>query len=113
MKNYTTKCTKVTLLFHDSLGVIGVDESVRRGYCQDMKDTANVDSILTLAELAGMSTGIVTTARVTHASPSVLYAHSADRDWEYKTSIAKDNGTACKDIGKWESNSFRGRALEK
>lgn len=29
-----------------------------------------------------MSTGIVTTARVTHATPAATYAKSADRDWE-------------------------------
>ncbi|KAK3747763.1 hypothetical protein QZH41_008787 [Actinostola sp. cb2023] len=63
-----------------------------------MTDATKVKSIITLAEEAGMSTGIVTTARVTHASPSVLYAHSAERNWEYSTRKAKDNATACKDI---------------
>ena len=30
----------------------------------------------------GKSTGIVTTARITHATPSAAYAHSAERNWE-------------------------------
>ena len=30
----------------------------------------------------GRSTGIISTARVTHATPAACYAHTADRDWE-------------------------------
>lgn len=30
----------------------------------------------------GKSTGFVTTARVTHASPAGTYAHVANREWE-------------------------------
>ena len=59
-------------------------------------------SILTLAENAGMSTGFVTTARATHASPSPLYAHSVSGDWESdkdKLEEAKDDATNCPDIG--------------
>ena len=41
-----------------------------------------VISALDLAELAGLSTGIVTTTRVTHATPAATYAKSADRNWE-------------------------------
>ena len=37
---------------------------------------------LELAELAGMSTGVVSTARITHATPAATYARSADRNWE-------------------------------
>ena len=29
-----------------------------------------------------MNTGLVTTARVTHATPAALYAKTANRDWE-------------------------------
>ena len=83
------------------IGVIGVDERVRRGYCLDVTSATKVKSILTLAEEAGMSTGIVTTARVTHASPSVLYAHSANRGWEGTINWAYDDGKSCKDIGKY------------
>ena len=49
-----------------------------------------------------MSTGIVTTTRVTHATPAVAYAYSADRTWEADSDIqkkAKDDGSKCKDIG--------------
>ncbi|XP_031549411.1 alkaline phosphatase-like [Actinia tenebrosa] len=82
-------------------GVIAVDETVRKGYCADMTEATKVKSILTLAEEAGMSTGIVTTTRITHASPSVLYSYSPDRNWENDMKMkskAKDDSSSCKDI---------------
>lgn len=36
-----------------------------------------------------MSTGVVTTTTVTHASPSGAYAHIADRNWENDLKIAE------------------------
>jgi len=64
-------------------GAISVDETVSR----DEKDAAviarhAVTTILEQAEAHGLSTGIVTTTRVTHATPAVNYAHTANRDWE-------------------------------
>lgn len=37
---------------------------------------------------AGKAAGLVTTTRVTHASPAGIYAHSAFRDWESDTNVA-------------------------
>lgn len=39
-------------------------------------------TILELAEDKELATGIVTTTRVTHATPAACYAHTVDRDWE-------------------------------
>ena len=39
-------------------------------------------TLLKYAEESGRSTGVVTTARLTHATPAACYAHTADRDWE-------------------------------
>ena len=39
-------------------------------------------TILELAEQAGLSTGVVSTTRITHATPAACYAHSPSRDWE-------------------------------
>lgn len=44
-----------------------------------------------------MVPGIVTTTRVTHASPAASYAHSADRKWEADTDVLKQ-GVQCEDI---------------
>ena len=40
-----------------------------------------------------MSTGIVTTARLTHATPAVNYAHISNRDWEADSNILTDLGS--------------------
>lgn len=39
-------------------------------------------TILEMAEDAGKKTGIISTARITHATPAANYAHSPNRDWE-------------------------------
>ncbi|MFA0698277.1 alkaline phosphatase, partial [Vibrio sp. 10N.222.49.C9] len=47
----------------------------------------------------GLSVGLVTTTRITHATPAAAYAHSPDRDWENDSAISnynKENG--CTDI---------------
>ena len=89
-----------------------MDETVRWGYCGTMNEKNKVSSILTLAEDAGMSTGLVTTARVTHATPSALYAHCPDRNWESDYDLnrkAKDNATNCRDIGVFCRTPFNAR----
>jgi len=64
-------------------GAISVDETVDRNE-KDATVIARhaVTTILEQAAAHGLSTGIVTTARVTHATPAVNYAHIANRDWE-------------------------------
>jgi alkaline phosphatase len=42
----------------------------------------NLTTILELAEKAGMSTGVVSTTRITHATPAAFYSHVNDRDNE-------------------------------
>ncbi|XP_033642444.1 alkaline phosphatase, tissue-nonspecific isozyme-like [Asterias rubens] len=47
----------------------------------------------------GKATGFVTTARVTHATPAALYAHSPHRDWECDSDIPqKETDIGCIDI---------------
>ncbi len=62
-------------------GVLGVDENVVRGNCASTKGIEMVTA-LELAEIAGKSTGVISTARITHATPAAAYAKSADRNWE-------------------------------
>ncbi|MGB7906029.1 MAG: alkaline phosphatase [Steroidobacteraceae bacterium] len=64
-------------------GAISVDETVNRNE-RDAAVIARhaVTTILEQAEAHGLSTGIVTTTRVTHATPAVNYAHTANREWE-------------------------------
>jgi len=39
-------------------------------------------TILELAKQHGLSAGVVTSTRITHATPAATYAHTANRDWE-------------------------------
>ena len=55
------------------------------------------DSIFEIAENAGLSTGIVSTARITHATPAATYAESANRDWEDDTEVGT---SGCRDIAR-------------
>jgi alkaline phosphatase len=57
-----------------------------------------VTSIFETAEAAGKATGIVTTTRITHATPASAYAHSVNRDWESDKDMAENVGKGCKDI---------------
>ncbi|XP_037808615.1 alkaline phosphatase [Lucilia sericata] len=64
-------------------GTLGVNGNVDMGDCQAGADRSNwVYSIAKWAQDAGKSTGVVTTTRITHASPGGVYAHIAHRDWE-------------------------------
>ncbi len=48
----------------------------------------------------GKSTGIVTTTRVTHATPAALYSHSASRYWESDDKLSSNARGLCKDIAR-------------
>ena len=54
-------------------GVIGVSEAIERGDCGTVAGNELVTA-LELAEIAGKSTGILSTARITHATPAATYA---------------------------------------
>ena len=72
-------------------GIINVSEDVLRGDCPGSQGH-ELTTALERAEASGRATGIVTTARLTHATPAGAYAKVAERDWEYE---APDG---CKDI---------------
>ncbi len=81
-------------------GVISVNQYAERGNCASTQGN-ELTTFLEQAEMAGMSTGVVTTARLTHATPAATYAHSPERNWESDdklTDEAKANG--CKDIAR-------------
>lgn len=64
-------------------GTIGVNGNVPFRDCTAGNDESNHSfSIAKWAQDAGKATGLVTTTRVTHASPAGVYAHTASRNWE-------------------------------
>jgi len=79
-------------------GMIAVDETVKRGDCVTAQQHT-VTTALELAEKAGMATGVVTTARLTHATPAASYAHSADRGFEDDSAFTEvQKAAGCRDI---------------
>jgi alkaline phosphatase len=62
-------------------GTLSVNQSIVRGNYRTVKGN-ETKTLLEMAEQAGKSTGVVTTTRVTHATPAACYSHTADRDWE-------------------------------
>lgn len=80
-------------------GTIGVNGHIKRGECNP--DQSNfVDSIAKWALDAGKGAGLVTTTRVTHASPAGVYAHVPERGWENNHELEKKcgNNTNLEDI---------------
>ncbi len=80
------------------IGVLGIGPAAEKGVCAD----ALAHPLPLLGEEVkrrGAALGIVTTTRLTHATPASVYARSADRDWEADSQIPADQRTAgCKDI---------------
>lgn len=68
-------------------GVLSVNQHVERGNCGQVQGNT-LTTILEHAEKAGKATGIVTTARLTHATPAANYAHSPERDWESDAEVS-------------------------
>ncbi|KAH8278284.1 hypothetical protein KR044_009644, partial [Drosophila immigrans] len=74
-------------------GTIGVNAQVRRGDCLALANSSNhVFSVGKWAMDAGKAAGLVTTTRVTHASPAGVYAHTADREWENNAALEEACG---------------------
>jgi alkaline phosphatase len=81
-----------------NIGVLGVGPEAIRGQCA----TGLANPLPLLGEevkAKGKALGIVSTARITHATPASVYARIADRNWEADAAIREDQkGRGCKDI---------------
>lgn len=68
-------------------GAIGVDST------RSKTDAAQgrLSSIMDWAQAEGKRTGIVTTTRITHATPAATFARIYDRDWECDTEIPQES----------------------
>ena len=93
-------------------GVISVGQQPARGDCAG----ALAAPMLTLWELAarqGLATGVVTTTRVTHATPAATFAHAPDRNWEADTDLpAEAIAAGCRDIARQLIESDIGGGLD-
>ncbi len=80
------------------IGVLGYGPGVTTGDCA----SGSGHELGLLGEEVkqrGLALGIVSTARLTHATPASVYARSVSRDWEGDTAIPEDQrGRGCSDI---------------
>lgn len=91
-----SSCTATAILtgVKNNYGTLAVTGDVNLRNCSAQQNTPKVNSIFKYAQDAGKSTGIVTTTRITHATPAAAYAQSASRYWESNENTPK----GCDDI---------------
>jgi alkaline phosphatase len=69
--------------------MLSVDHTTSRGECSASEIAKrSLPTILELAAKSGRDVGVVSTARITHATPAATYAHTAVRDWEANANIS-------------------------
>lgn len=80
-------------------GMLSVDHQTPRGECNSEVVAARaLPTLLEQAAAAGKATGVVSTARLTHATPAATYAHTPMRDWEADADLPA--GCGVKDIAR-------------
>src|SRR5690606_31472360 len=78
---------------------IGVSAEASEERCND--PAVRLDTLVELAERMQYATGIVTTARVTHATPAGAYAHTPQRFWEGDIGLDEDSlDRGCLDLAR-------------
>lgn len=78
-------------------GMLGVKPAALRGKCETAAGQ-DVPTLFEQADDAGKALGVISTARITHATPAATYAHSVDRNWEIDSELPK--GVTCHDIAR-------------
>ncbi|MGY0504558.1 alkaline phosphatase [Luteimonas sp. e5] len=92
------------------MGVLSIGQEAARGDCAAALGTPRL-TLWQLAAHAGLATGVVTTTRLTHATPGATFAHSAERNWESDADLsAAARAAGCQDIARQmiESNHGNG-----
>ncbi len=85
-------------------------EVARQEKSAERVNAYKVKTLLEQAEEKGLSTGVVSTARLTHATPAACYAHTAERDWESDAQIPADASVS--DIARQLLDFSYGNGLE-
>lgn len=80
-------------------GVLGVTAAVSFGNCATLPGN-EADTVFEFASRAGLATGLVSTARVTHATPAAAYSKAVHRNWEADSDMRGASSDTCKDIAR-------------
>jgi len=79
-------------------GVINIGPEAHRHSCEESLQHW-LEPLSIMARGRGMGVGVVTTTRLTHATPAVVYAHTPERDWESDHYLSEaDEAAGCLDI---------------
>ncbi|CAH0399763.1 unnamed protein product [Chilo suppressalis] len=89
---------------------LGLDAGARFNICATTINS-KVTSLIDWVHDAGKSSGIVTTARITHATPAALYAHAPSRYWEDDSRVPPTVRKDCKDIAYQLVENEPGRSI--
>ncbi|HEX5756803.1 MAG TPA: alkaline phosphatase, partial [Arenimonas sp.] len=82
------------------IGVVNIGQGALRGDCAASRG-AELASMIQLAASAGLGTGIVTTTRITHATPAAAFGNAADRMWESDAELTPEaTATGCRDLAR-------------
>lgn len=92
------------------IGVINTGPGQPQRTCDGIKSNT-LTPIAEYAERAGMSTGVVSTARLTHATPAAVYAVSPSRSWESDADMP-ETAIGCTDIASQILRPLGGDGLE-
>ena len=94
------------------IGVFGISANVNQNDCAAALEN-ELPTLLEEAEDRGFPTGIISTARITHATPAATYAHVPSRNWETDVvmpPLAKEAG--CRDIARQMVEFQHGDGME-
>ncbi|PNF19205.1 hypothetical protein B7P43_G09519 [Cryptotermes secundus] len=89
---------------------VGIDSEGRLNNCHSSL-SSRVPSLFNWAQEQGKATGLVSNARLTHATPAAGYAHSASRYWEDDSKMPPASRRTCKDIARQLVEDQPGRSI--
>ncbi len=93
-------------------GVLNISPAVKKGDCANALK-AQVPTLFEQASQNGLSTGIVSTARITHATPAAAYAKSPHRNWESDKDLPESARNAgCRSIAAQMQNAITSGTLD-
>ena len=82
------------------MGMLSVGQSAPRGDCAAGL-AAPLATAIEIAAASGLGTGVVTTTRITHATPGAAYGHSSERNWEVDADLPETARAAgCRDLAR-------------
>jgi len=75
--------------YKTNIGTVNVrpNTDVRKMVFEDCIRKKSPPTLTDIVKRAGLSVGIISTARITHATPAAMYGHAVSRGWETKVDI--------------------------